>query len=250
MVRYKITIEYLGTNFSGWQIQKNVRTIQETIENAVAKILQERVTLTVAGRTDAGVHAEGQVAHLDAFKKICSRKLLLGINYYLKKEKHGEDISVKKVEKVNEKFNARFSAVNKTYKYKIFNKHFRSPLNQKDSWWVRQQIDVNDMIVASNFLLGKHDFTSFRAAGCQANSPLKTLSKINIKKNNNIISISFTARSFLYNQVRIMAGTLKDVGTGLIKPLDLKNIIISKDRCRAGTTAPAKGLILLNVSYK
>ena len=250
MVRYKITIEYLGTNFSGWQKQKDVSSIQETVESAAAKILQEKVSLTVAGRTDAGVHAKAQVAHLDANKKICPRKFLLGINYYLKNEKSGEDISIKKVEKVNEEFNARFSAVNKNYKYKIFNKHFRSPLNQKDSWWVKQKIDLNNMIIASNFLLGKHDFTSFRAVGCQANSPVKTLNKISIRKNNNIISISFIARSFLYNQVRIMVGTLKDAGTGLIKPEELKNIIISKNRSKAGTTAPAKGLTLCKVSYK
>lgn len=250
MVRYKITIEYLGTNFSGWQKQKNVSSVQETIENAAANVLQEKVILTVAGRTDAGVHAEGQVAHLDAYKKMCSRKVLLGINFYLKNEKNGEDISIKKVEKVNQVFNARFSALNKIYKYKIFNKHFRSPLNQKDSWWVKQKININDMTVAANFLLGKHDFTSFRAVGCQAQSPIKTLSKISIRKNNNIISISFTARSFLYNQVRIMSGTLKDVGTGLVKPVDLKDIIRSKNRSKAGTTAPAKGLTLLKVNYK
>ena len=250
MVRYKILIEYLGTNFCGWQKQKNVSTVQETIENAAAKILQEKISLTVAGRTDAGVHAEGQVAHLDCSKKMCTRKVLLGINFYLKKEKYGEDISIKKVEKVDEEFNARFSALNKTYKYKIYNKHFRSPFNQTDSWWIKQKINVNNMIIASNFLLGKHDFTSFRAVGCQAKSPIKTLSKISIRKKNNIISINFTARSFLYNQVRIMSGTLKDVGTGLVKPAELENIISAKNRSQAGTTAPAKGLTLLKVDYK
>ena len=250
MVRYKVVIEYLGTNFRGWQKQKNVSTVQETIENAAAKILQEKVNLTVAGRTDAGVHAEGQVAHLDCSKKICSSKILLGINFYLRNEKYGEDISIKKVEKVNEEFNARFSALNKTYKYKIFNKHFSSPLNQKNSWWVKQKLNVKDMMQASNFLLGKHDFTSFRAVGCQAKSPIKTLSKISITKKKNIITISFTARSFLYNQVRIMSGTLKDVGTGLVKPKELKNIISAKNRSGAGSTAPAKGLTLLKVNYK
>ena len=188
MIRYKIVIEYLGTNFCGWQKQKNVSTVQETIENAAAKILQEKVNLTVAGRTDAGVHAEGQVAHLDCSKNICTSKVLLGINFYLRAEKYGEDISIKKVEKVNEEFNARFSALNKTYKYKIFNKHFSSPLNQKNSWWVKQKLNVKDMMQASNFLLGKHDFTSFRAVGCQAKSPIKTLSKISITKKKNIIS--------------------------------------------------------------
>lgn len=250
MVRYKIVIEYLGTNFCGWQKQKNVSTVQETIENAAAKILQEKVNLTVAGRTDAGVHAEGQVAHLDCSKKICSSKILLGINFYLRAEKYGEDISIKKVEKVNEEFNARFSVLNKTYKYKIFNKHFRSPLNQKDSWWVKQKINIKDMMRASNFLLGKHDFTSFRSVGCQAKSPIKTLSTIGITKKKNIITISFTARSFLYNQVRIMSGTLKDVGTGLVKPMELKNIINAKNRSKAGSTAPAKGLTLFKVNYK
>lgn len=249
MPRYKLTIEYNGTNFIGWQKQKKGFSIQGTIEKAAKNFLQSEVDLIVAGRTDAGVHAEAQVAHLDIFKKLKIKNILFGLNFYLSKEKFGEDISIKKVNKVDSNFNARFGAKKKTYKYKIYNNESRSPMHAYNTWWVSQKLNIVDMKKASKYLLGNHDFSSFRASGCQALSPVKTLDKIAIIKKKNIITLTFTARSFLYNQVRIMTGTLKDVGSGLINPIALKNILLKKKRTSSGVTAPSKGLTLYKVYY-
>ena len=249
MPRYKLTIEYNGTNFIGWQKQKKGFSIQETIEKAAKNFLQSEVDLIVAGRTDAGVHAEAQVAHLDIFKKLKIKNILFGLNFYLSKEKFGDDISIKKVNKVDANFNARFGAKKKTYKYKIYNNESRSPMHSYNTWWVSQKLNIVDMKKASKYLLGNHDFSSFRASGCQALSPVKTLDKIAIIKKKNIITLTFTARSFLYNQVRIMTGTLKDVGSGLISPIALKRILQKKKRTSSGVTAPSKGLTLYKVYY-
>ena len=249
MPRYKLTIEYNGTNFIGWQKQKKGFSIQGTIEKAAKNFLQSEVDLIVAGRTDAGVHAEAQVAHLDIFKKLKIKNILFGLNFYLSKEKFGEDISIKKVNKVDANFNARFGAKKKTYKYKIYNNESRSPMHAYNTWWVSQKLNIIDMKKASKYLLGNHDFSSFRASGCQALSPVKTLDKIAIIKKKNIITLTFTARSFLYKQVRIMTGTLKDVGSGLINPIALKNILQKKKRTSSGVTAPSKGLTLYKVYY-
>ena len=249
MPRYKLTIEYNGTNFIGWQKQKKGFSIQGTVEKAAKNFLQSEVDLTVAGRTDSGVHAEAQVAHLDIFKKLKIKNILFGLNFYLSKEKFGEYISIKKVNKVNSNFNARFGAKKKTYKYKIYNNESRSPMHAHNTWWVSQKLNIVDMKKASKYLLGKHDFSSFRASGCQALSPIKTLDKIAIIKKKNIITLTFTARSFLYNQVRIMTGTLKDVGSGLISPVALKRILQKKKRSSSGVTAPSKGLTLYKVYY-
>jgi len=249
MPRYKLTIEYNGTNFIGWQKQKKGFSIQGTIEKAAKNFLQSEVDLTVAGRTDAGVHADAQVAHLDIFKKLKIKNILFGLNFYLSKEKFGEDISIKKVNKVDANFNARFGAKKKIYKYKIYNNKSRSPMHAYNTWWVSQKLNIVDMKKASKHLLGNHDFSSFRASGCQALSPIKTLDKIAVIKKKNIITLTFTARSFLYNQVRIMTGTLKDVGSGLIKPEALKKILQKKKRASSGITAPSKGLTLYKVYY-
>ena len=249
MPRYKLTIEYNGTNFIGWQKQKKGFSIQGTIEKAAKNFLQTEVNLMVAGRTDAGVHADAQVAHLDIFKKLKIKNILFGLNYYLSKEKFGEDISIKKVNKVDANFNARFGAKKKTYKYKIYNNESRSPMHAYNTWWISQKLNIVDMKKASKYLLGNHDFSSFRASGCQALSPVKTLDKIAIIKKKNIITLTFTARSFLYNQVRIMTGTLKDVGSGLINPIALKRILQKKKRTSSGVTAPSKGLTLYKVYY-
>ena len=249
MPRYKLTIEYNGTNFIGWQKQKKGFSIQGTIEKAAKNFLQSEVDLTVAGRTDTGVHADAQVAHLDIFKKLKIKNILFGLNFYLSKEKFGEDISIKKVNKVDANFNARFGAKKKTYKYKIYNNKSRSPMHAYNTWWVSQKLNIIDMKKASKYLLGNHDFSSFRASGCQALSPIKTLDKIAVIKKKNIITLTFTARSFLYNQVRIMTGTLKDVGSGLIKPEALKKILQKKKRASSGITAPSKGLTLYKVYY-
>jgi Pseudouridylate synthase len=163
MPRYKLTVEYLGTNFSGWQKQKNSYSVQEAIEKAANKLLQQKINLVVAGRTDAGVHAEGQVAHFDIKNEFCSRKIQLGINFHLMTQKFGKDISVKKAIKVNNNFNARFSAKKKLYQYLILNSIYRSPILYDKSWWVRKRLDYEKMFEASQNLIGSHDFSSFRA---------------------------------------------------------------------------------------
>ena len=197
MPRYKLTIEYNGTNFIGWQKQKKGFSIQGTIEKAAKNFLQKKVDLTVAGRTDAGVHAEAQVAHLDIFKKLEIRNILFGLNFYLSKEKFGKDISIKKVNKVDANFNARFCSKKKIYKYKIYNNDSRSPIHAYNTWWVSQELNIADMKKASKYLLGNHDFSSFRASGCQALSPIKTLDKISIIKKKKYNHINFH-RSFFF----------------------------------------------------
>ncbi|MDC3024122.1 tRNA pseudouridine(38-40) synthase TruA [Alphaproteobacteria bacterium] len=249
MPRYKITVEYLGTNFSGWQKQKNCLSIQEAIEKSAKKLLQQDINLVVAGRTDAGVHAEGQVAHLDVKNNFCSRKMLLGINFYLLSEKFGKDISIKKVTKVSTKFNARFSAKKKIYQYLIFNSDFRSAHLNNKSWWVRKPIDQKKITMAAKYLLGCHDFSSFRARGCQAKTPIRTIDDIKIYQNKKVIKIKFTGRSFLYNQVRIIVGTLKEIGTSSTDPMQIKKILESQNRKNAGVTAPPEGLTLKKVYY-
>ena len=249
MPRYKLTVEYLGTNFSGWQKQKNSYSIQEAIERAARKLLQQKIDLIVAGRTDAGVHAEGQVAHLDIKKTFCCKKMQLGINFHLLNERFGKDISIKKVTKVSSKFNARFSAKKKLYQYLIFNSYYRSAILYDKSWWVRKDIDCKKIIEASNYLLGKHNFSSFRAKGCQANNPVRTIENIKIIKEKSVIKLNFLAKSFLYNQVRIMVGTLKEIGTSNKTPKELDNILKLQDRKCAGVTAPPKGLTLKKVLY-
>ena len=249
MPRYKLTVEYLGTNFSGWQKQKNSYSVQEAIELASKKLFQEKINLVVAGRTDAGVHAEGQVAHFDLTKDFCSRKILLGINFHLMSLKFGQDISIKKIVKVNSKFSARFSAKKKFYQYLILNSTCRSPILSKNSWWVRNKLDFESMVKASKCLVGSHDFSSFRSKGCQSKSPLRTIESIKVYKEKNIIKFNFIAKSFLYNQVRIIVGTLKDVGAGLYSREDVINILYKKNRKYAGCTAPPQGLTLKRVSY-
>ena len=173
----------------------------------------------------------------------------MGLNFYISKEKYGDDISIKKVSKVADDFNARFSAKKKFYCYKIYNKEYRSPINAKNTWWVSQKLNIDNMREAAKHLIGKQDFSSFRSVGCQASSPIKTLENIIIKKNNNIVCLTFIARSFLYNQVRIMTGTLKDVGSGLITHQKFKKILLKRSRVSSGVTAPAKGLTLVKICY-
>ena len=248
--RYKITLEYVGTHFKGWQKQKNNNSIQETFEKAAGKFFCENINTVVAGRTDAGVHAEEQVIHLDTRKNVSKEKILLGINYHLLKQPYGEDISIKKVVAVGNNFNARFSAKKKLYQYLILNDKQRSPQYNNISWLVKRKLCIEKMTLASNYLIGKNDFSSFRSKGCQSASAIKTLDNIVIIKKKKVIKISYFAKSFLYNQVRIMTGTLKDVGVGKIEPQEIKNILKKKNRSKAGVTAPSKGLKLVKIYYK
>lgn len=245
--RYKITIEYDGTNLLGWQKQLDGPSVQEFLETAIYAFCQENTEVYGAGRTDSGVHAYAQVAHFDIKKEINEYKLREALNAQLRNL--NAPVSVLEAAKVDEFFHARFSAVKRSYIYKITNRRAPLILDKYRSWWVSQPLDVEKMRAGARHLLGSHDFTSFRAAACQAKSPLKSLDKIEINQYGESIEIYVEAKSFLHHQVRNMVGTLKLVGDGHLTPDDIKTILENKDRTTAGATAPACGLYLNRIEY-
>lgn len=245
MFRYKITLEYDGTGFVGWQKQDGERSIQETLAEAVKGLCGVDTEIVGAGRTDAGVHALGQVAHFDVPKEYTEFAVVNALNFYLT----GSGIVVLKAEFVKEDFHARFSAKERSYIYRILNKRTPTALDKMRVWHVPLPLNIERMQKAADNLLGYHDFSSFRAAECQAKSPLKTLDEIKILKEGDEVRLFIRARSFLHNQVRIITGTLVDVGLSKKTPEDVKKILEAKDRTLAGQTAPAYGLYLNSVLY-
>lgn len=271
MMRYKITVEYDGTNLLGWQRQLNGPSVQEHLETAIAKVLgfeeayvweQEhpspkehlemslktpRVEVFGAGRTDAGVHALAQVAHFDLEAEMVDWRLREAVNAHLRN--NNAPVSILSVEKVSPDFHARFSATGRGYIYRILNRRAFSVLEKNRVWWVPCSLDVEKMRLGAQYLIGHHDFSSFRASICQAKSPIKTLDKIEIIEKEEEIIFIVEARSFLHHQVRNIVGTLKMVGDGHFKSEDVKYILEAKDRKTAGPTAPACGLYLNKVVY-
>lgn len=245
--RYKIVIEYDGTDLLGWQKQLDGPSVQEYLEKAIYGFLQQTTEVYGAGRTDAGVHALAQVAHFDLELSVDEFKIREAMNAHLRTME--APVSILNVEAVGDDFNARFSAKGRSYIYRITNRRAPLVLDKNRSWWVYVPLDVEKMREGAKFLLGNHDFSSFRAAKCQAKSPIKTLDKIDIEQNGENITFYVEARSFLHHQVRNMVGTLKMVGDGHLKPEDIKNILESKDRTKAGPTAPAQGLYLSKIMY-
>ena len=245
MANIKLTIEYHGLPYCGWQFQKNEKTIQGEIEKAIFKFSGEKKTIQGAGRTDAGVHAIGQCASFELEKKFDNYQILNGINFHLGTEK----IRVTKVENVNDKFNARFTAKSKIYNYQVFNSLAPSVIENDFSIHVRQPLDLNSMRNAIRLLLGKHDFSSFRAQGCQANKPIRTIDEASIDIVDKKIIFIFKAQSFLYQQIRIMVGSLLEVGSKNKDINWISELIDAKDRRLAGPTVPSKGLILKEISY-
>lgn len=246
MNRYKLTIEYKGTSFVGWQKQAdNPNSIQEVIEKALCKLTAENVDLVGSGRTDAGVHALGQVAHFDLNKEIDAFKMRAGLNHYLREI----DIAILDCTQINKNFHSRFDAKMRHYQYQIISRHPHLTLYRDLAWQITYPLDLQAMIDASKYLLGKHDFTSFRDSECQAKSAIKTLDKIDIFKEGECIKMNFSAQSFLHHQVRNMVGTLAYVGGGKIKVEDVKMILESCDRQKSGPNAPAGGLYFLGVDY-
>jgi tRNA pseudouridine38-40 synthase len=245
MANIKLTIEYHGLPYCGWQFQKNEKTIQGEIEKAIFKFSGEKKTIQGAGRTDAGVHAIGQCASFELEKKFDEYQILNGINFHLGTEK----IRVTKVENVNDKFNARFTAKSKIYNYQVFNSLAPSVIENDFSIHVRQPLDLNSMRNAIRLLLGKHDFSSFRAQGCQANKPIRTIDEASIDIVDKKIIFIFKAQSFLYQQIRIMVGSLLEVGSKNKDINWISELIDAKDRRLAGPTVPSKGLILKEISY-
>jgi len=244
MNKYKIIIEYDGTNYVGWQKQVNGKSIQEEIEIAIFKLTGENINLFGAGRTDAGVHAISQVAHFELKKKFKIDNIRDGLNQYLRPQ----PIAILQADIADEKFHSRFSAKSREYQYIICNRRAPLTINQNKSWIVFKKLDLIKMQVESAYFLGKHNLQAFRSIDCQSNSSIKTIDNIKIHKKNDNIIINICAKSFLHSQVRIMVGTLVDIGKGKIN-IGIKKIIKDQKRSQAGITAPACGLYLINVDY-
>ncbi len=248
MPRIKLKIEYDGTKYVGWQAQKNGVSIQGEIEKSLKKIFNQELKLFVAGRTDAGVHALSQVAHFDIEKlSIKTDKIFKALNFFLKKKKNKITILESKV--VTSNFHSRFSAKKKYYLYKIFNRNTKSYIQENKVWFVPQKINIERMKNASEFFLGRNDLNAFRSIDCQAKSSIRSIEGIKIKKESDFVKFRISGKSFLHNQVRIMVGTLIEVGKEILEEKDIKRIIQSKDRKNAGPTAPASGLYLEKIIY-
>jgi len=248
MKRIRLLIEYNGTDYVGWQRQKNGRSIQQEIENCLEKIFKKKIILYVAGRTDSGVHALGQVAHFDVLdEKIQINKLHFAINDILKKENNTITILESKIE--DKLFHSRFSAKKKTYLYRILNRKTRSHLLKNRVWFLPANLDLKKMKESSELLVGKHNFNAFRSVHCQAETSIRSIKKITMKKKENIIDIRVSGKSFLHNQVRIIVGTLINVGKGKWDEKKICEILKSKDRKEAGETAPSCGLYLEKIFY-
>ena len=245
MQRYKITIEYDGTPFVGWQFQKNGLSIQEILQNAIFNFSKEKVVITGAGRTDSGVHALAQVAHFDLKKIINKKNFLPGINQHI----GNKPVTVLKINKTNKNFHARFDAKKRTYQYTIINRQSPLALQKNKAWHIRKKLNVKNMKKGAKLLLGTHDFSTFRASSCGAKSPIKTMEKISIKKNKDKLILEFISKSFLQQQVRSMVGCIKYVGEGKWKLDDFERIFKSKRRAKCAPPAPACGLYLKRVSY-
>ena len=246
MFTYQIIVEYLGTNFVGWQIQKNGLSVQEALEKVLSKFLKEKIKVTGSGRTDAGVHANEQSAHFKTKHKIIDKNIFINsINFFLKKY----PISVLSIKKKSNKFHARHSAKERVYKYLVINRSSSLVLEKNKAWHIKKNLDVKIMRKGAEILKGTHNFSTFRASSCQAKSPIKTLKKVMIKKNKNTIVLIFQSKSFLQQQVRSMVGSLKYLGEGKWNLNDFKKAFSSKNRTMCAPPAPAHGLYLTKVVY-
>jgi len=245
MPRYKLTVEYDGGPFVGWQRQGVGRSVQEAIEAAAARFTGETVVLHGAGRTDAGVHALGQVAHLDLARDWPIDTVRDALNAHLRPD----PVAILKAELAEAEFHARFSAVKRHYLYRINDRRAPLALDRGRVWHVVQKLDAGAMHRAGQVLVGRHDFTTFRAADCQAKSPVKTLDRLDVSREGEEIAVRASARSFLHHQVRSMVGTLKKVGEGRWPERAVGDALAARDRDRCGPVAPAHGLYLVAVDY-
>jgi tRNA pseudouridine38-40 synthase len=243
--RYRLTIEYDGTGLVGWQRQPQGVSVQASLEDAVAKFCGERITVHGAGRTDAGVHALAQVAHLDLTREHDPETIRGALNHHLRPA----PISVLAAEPAPPDFDARRSAIGRVYRYRILNRRPPPMLDRMRVWHVSPPLDLAAMQEGARHLIGKHDFSTFRDSLCQAKSPVKTLDALEVSRAGEEIHIEARARSFLHHQVRNIAGTLKLVGLGQWSPDDVRTALAAKDRRAGGPTAPAEGLYLVEVKY-
>jgi tRNA pseudouridine38-40 synthase len=245
MARWALLLEYDGTRFVGWQYQITGPSIQSVLEAAAARLAGAICPCTAAGRTDSGVHASGQVVHLDLAREMSAEKMVAALNYHLKPH----PVAVVRAAQVGEDFNARFSAIGRSYRYRILNRPARPALAAHHVWHVPRPLDDAAMQAGAQHLLGRHDFSSFRASSCQATSPLRTLDRLDVVRTGEVIEIIAEARSFLHHQVRNMVGSLKLVGEGRWAPQDMARALAARDRGAAGPTAPPAGLCLTGVRY-
>ena len=246
MFTYQISVEYLGTNFVGWQIQNNGLSVQEVLEKALSELLKDKIRVIGSGRTDAGVHASEQSAHFKTKCKIIDKNIFINsINFFLSKY----TVSVLNIKKRSNKFHARHSASERIYKYFIINRSSSLVLEKDKAWHIKKKLDVTTMRKGAEILKGTHNFSTFRASSCQAKSPIKTLKKVVVKKNKNQIVLTFQSKSFLQQQVRSMVGSLKYLGEGKWDLNDFKKAFSSKKRAMCAPPAPAHGLYLIKVIY-
>ena len=246
MFTYQINVEYLGTNFVGWQFQKNGVSVQEVLEKALSKFLKDKIKVIGSGRTDAGVHAKGQSAHFKTTKKINDRdNFINSMNFFLQKY----PVSILNIRKRSKIFHARHSAKKRTYKYFIINRFSTLVLDKKKAWHVKKKLNIKVMKKGAKILIGTHNFSTFRSSSCQSKSPIKTLKKVQIKKDKNKIIFTFEAKSFLQQQVRSMVGSIKYLGEGKWNLKDFKKVFKSKKRSMCAPPAPAHGLYLIKVKY-
>ena len=255
MPRYKLIIEYDGSPYNGWQRQTDRPSVQESIETALTKFAGEFIEVIGAGRTDAGVHATAQAAHIELPKEYDAFSVMQGINYYLFNELpedapvQDNRIAILHAERVSDDFHARFSAMRRQYLYRIINRRARLGLDAGKAWHVIEPLDEKKMQQAANLLIGHHDFSSFRDTQCQAKSPEKTLETLSITRLGGEIHITTSARSFLHHQVRIMVGTLAMVGKDRWSVADVQKALDARTRSAGGQTAPPDGLYLTGVDY-
>ncbi|WP_439576837.1 tRNA pseudouridine(38-40) synthase TruA [Elioraea sp.] len=246
MPRYALLVEYDGAGFVGWQRQETGLSVQQALEEAAARLTpRDPVVAVAAGRTDAGVHADAQVVHLDLARAIDPLRLREAVNFHLGAHR----VSVVTAVRAPAEFHARFSAIGRAYRYDILDRRARPALLAGRVWHVKRRLDEAAMQAAAALLVGRHDFTSFRAAACQAASPVKALDRLDVAREGDLVRIVAEARSFLHHQVRNLVGTLKLVGEGRWTPADVAAALAARDRSAAGPTAPAEGLALTAVRY-
>lgn len=244
-MRVRLTISYDGTNYCGWQIQKNGITVEEIINRELTDLLKEDIAVIGASRTDSGVHAMANIAVFDTNTKIPAEKISFALNQRLP-----DDIRIQKSEQVADDFHPRYCNSTKTYEYKILNRRFPDPLKRLYTHFVYMPLDVDKMKKAAEYIIGEHDFASFCSAGSQVKTTVRTVYRLDVDKKDDIITIQISGNGFLYNMVRIIVGTLMKVGLGVYPPEHIKEIIDAKDRYAAGPKAPARGLTLVEIKYE
>lgn len=243
-MRVKLVVAYEGTNYCGWQVQPNGITIEEVLNRELSRLLGESITVTGASRTDAGVHSLGNVAVFDTNTRMPAEKISYALNRSLP-----EDIVVQESSEVPQDFHPRFAKSTKTYEYRILNARFRQPLERRTSLFYHYPLDEQLMQQAADYLVGEHDFTSFSSVHAQTNSFVRTIYDLTVERQGEMITIRVTGNGFLYNMVRIIAGTLLQVGAGIRPPEEMAQILSGRDRELAGPTAPAHGLTMIGIRY-